>query len=343
MKRTLPLASILFGLSGVVASSIACGGSTGDSSSPLVEAPDGSSESGGGDVAPLDDSFVVVDSSSLDDTRADDTGKAKDALVDTKPPVDAPTGPFDPRTWSPTGKGLWIWYFAYTGLTPAQAAIKAHDAGVGYVLIKSGQDASFWSTRYTADVLKEFTSRGMHVFAWPYVTPADVPGSITAIVQAIDTPGTDGIILDVETEFETAANRATAAKDLCTGIRAKRPKVWLGFTSFGWPQYHTGFPWAEFDAHCGDVWMPQTYWSDRGVSWTKGYDETVSGTKTVGIKAPMWMIQSNDDIAGGGAPTTTDLNLFFDKAGPKSMLWELPAAGLTSKLSQLPSLHWKNP
>jgi hypothetical protein len=312
----------------------ACGGS--DGGDGALVATDAESDASREDAVHVD---VSIDGATTD-THADAAGEAAtDALVDAK--VDSAPPPFDPATWAPSAKGLWIWYFDYTGLTPAEAATKAKSAGVGWVLIKSGQDASFWSTRYTAATLKEFTSRGMHVFAWPYVTPTDVPGSIDAIVKAIDVPGTDGIVLDVEGEFEGA--HGPAAKALCQGIRAKRPKVWLGFTSYGWPQYHTTFPWAEFDMYCGDVWMPQVYWSDRGVSWSYGYDDAVAGTKKVGIKAPMWMIQSNDDIYKGGAPTTADLNAWFDKAGPKTSLWELPSSSAPSKLTQLPSLHWANP
>lgn len=312
----------------------ACGGSSEEGGELADAASDVASDASSGDGHP--------DDATSDDAPDANADGASDGRTDAGDGGgDAAPAAFDPSTWAPKGKGLWIWYFAYTGLTPAEAAIRAQKDGVGYVLLKSGQDASFWSTRYTADVLKEFTSRGMHVFAWPYVTPADVPGSIDAVVKAIDTPGTDGIVLDVEVEFE--GSHGPAAKQLCTGIRAKRPKVWLGFTSFGWPQYHGTFPWSEFDTYCGDAWMPQVYWSDRGVGWSYGYDDALAGIKSVGIKSPVWMIQSNDDIYKGGAPTTADLNSFFDKAGTKTMLWELPAAAATAKLTQLDALHWKNP
>src|SRR6266481_10206670 len=79
-----------------------------------------------------------------------------------------------PLGYQPPAKGLWIWYFGYTGLTAAQAAQAAKDAGVGYVLIKSGQDASYWDTRYNAASVAEFTSRGLKVFAGAYMTPANV-------------------------------------------------------------------------------------------------------------------------------------------------------------------------
>src|SRR5262249_32705154 len=143
------------------------------------------------------------------------------------------------------GKGLWIWYFTYTGLTAAEAADRALADGINYVLIKSGQDASFWTSRYNAATVAEFTSRGIHVFAWPYVTPSNIPGSIDAIAQAAQVPGTDGLVLDVEIEFE--GNFTAQAKQLCQGIRSAVPGVWLGYTSFGWVGYHDTLPFPTFD------------------------------------------------------------------------------------------------
>jgi hypothetical protein len=135
-------------------------------------------------------------------------------------------------------------------------------------------------------------------------------------------------------------------KTLCDGIRAQVPGIWLGYTSFGWVGYHTAFPYTAFDTYCGDSAWPQVYSSDRGVSWNgaSGLSQAISMYKAAGLKAPMWPIQSNDDIYNtSSSPTTADLNGFFTQAGPYSSLWEFPAAGLTTKLNQLSALDWKNP
>ena len=310
--------------------SIACSSSAEEAAAP---AP--------GDDASADSPADVahpVDSGS--DVGARDAAPV-DALSDA--PSDAP---FSMKTWKPSAKGLWIWYFDYVGMTAAQAAAKAQADGVGYVVIKSGQDASFWSTRYTAAAVREFTSRGMRVLAWPYITPAGGTAAEDAAAAAANVPGTDGLVLDVEIEWEQGGDHSAAAKSLCQGIRAKAPGVWLGYTSFGWVGYHGGFPFAAFDKYCGDSAWPQVYYSDRGVTWNgaSGLTEAIAMYKAANLTAPFWPIQSNDDYAGmTTAPTTTELNGFFDQAGPYSSLWEFPAAGLTTKLTQLSSLHWKNP
>jgi hypothetical protein len=242
--------------------------------------------------------------------------------------------------WQPPAKGLWIWYFGYTGLTAAQAAQTAKDAGVGYVLIKSGQDASYWDTRYNAASVGEFTSRGLKVFAWPYMTPANVPGSVQAAALAARVPGTSGLVLDVEIEFE--GGHDLEAQQLCEGIRSAVPGVWLGYTSFGWVGYHPTFPFHAFDRYCGDAFFPQVYWSDRGVSWSSGYAEAMQMLETARLQAPVWLVQSNDDTPQGASPATADLNAFFDLTAPYSSLWEFPSSASPAKLSQLALLHWTN-
>jgi len=245
-----------------------------------------------------------------------------------------------PLGYQPPAKGLWIWYFGYTGLTAAQAAQAAKDAGVGYVLIKSGQDAAYWNTRYNSASVAEFTSRGMKVLAWAYMTPADVPGSVQAAALAARVPGTSGLVIDAEIEFE--GSHDLAAQQLCDGIRAAVPGVWLGYTSFGWVGYHPTFPFGAFDKHCGDAFFPQVYWSDRGVSWSSGHTEAMQMLEAAGLKAPVWLIQSNDDTPQATSPATADLNAFFDLTPPYSSLWEFPSSTESAKLAQLAQLHWKN-
>src|SRR5258708_39413359 len=85
----------------------ACGSADGGGS---PESNDASDDTGtlGNDVStdtPAGDTHVNVDSGKDAITPPTD-GTATDA------PDDATTGPFDPRTWTPKGKGLWIWYFS---------------------------------------------------------------------------------------------------------------------------------------------------------------------------------------------------------------------------------------
>jgi hypothetical protein len=253
--------------------------------------------------------------------------------------------PFDMRTWRPSAKGLWIWYLDYVGMTAAQAAAKAQSLGVGYVLIKSGQDTSFWPQRFNASIVKEFTSRGLRVLAWPYVTPSGGAGAIDAAVQAANVPGCDGLVLDVEIEWEQNGDHTADAQALCQGIRAKAPGVWLAYTSFGWIGQHPGLPWTTFDSHCGDAYFPQVYFADRGVSWngSKGLPQALADYAAAKLKAPLWPIGSNDDVYGtNAAPTSAAINGFLAAAGDYTSLYEFPDKTRPEKLTQLSQLAWKN-
>lgn len=273
-----------------------------------------------------------------------------DPVVDAGPPDVAPP-PVDAgqdadtsmRGWKPNAKGLWIWTFENAGMTPAQAATLAKKLGIAYVLIKSGQDKSFWPQRFNEAAVGEFTSRGIRVLAWPYITPAGGAGAIDAAVAAANVKGCDGLVLDVEIEWEKA-DYSAAAKSLCDGIRAKAPGVWLAYTSFGWPGLHPKFPWTTFDSACGDGQFPQIYYSDRGIAWDSALKQSLDQIATLKLKAPIWPITSNDDIAGTTAgPTTASLNSFFDAAGAFTSLWVLPPSTEPTKLTQLNELHWSNP
>jgi len=78
------------------------------------------------------------------------------------------------------------------------------------------------------------------------------------------------------------------------------------------------------------------------VSWSSGHTEAMQMLEAAGLKAPVWLIQSNDDTPQGTSPPTADLNAFFDLTAPYSSLWEFPSSTAPAKLTQLAQLHWKN-
>jgi hypothetical protein len=206
------------------------------------------------------------------------------------------------------------------------------------VLVKSGEDTSAYTTNFSASNVAEFTSRGIEVYGWPYVRPGNIAAKVAAAVKSMNVPGVTGLVLDVEGEWEstTGAHDADAIA-LCDGIRAGAPGKFLGYTTFGWVGYHTDFPFAQFDQHCGDAFLPQTYWDEWSTGPVGGLNKAVQGAATLGLSAPIWAIQDNY----GGA-TVADMNTFFDAAGARSSLWRYPNPSDTSLLAALGQLHWTN-
>jgi hypothetical protein len=272
-----------------------------------------------------------------------DGGSPGDGTDDGGPPAPVPL-PAPRSASNPTAKGIWIWHLDALGASADEVAQRCADDGIGYVLIKSGQDGHFWDQEFNASLVASFTGRGVAVYAWAYMTPSGLDeGAVAAALNALAIPGVVGLILDVEAEFEGAAD--AIAEGLCNQIRAGAPSsIFLGYTSFGWVADHPTFPYASFDRTCGDGFFPQIYWSDRGIDAIRGYTQAIQMIGAAGLAAPVWPIQSNDvDPRNGDFPSTADLNGFFDQAGPLASLWEFPHADRPALIDQLAMLHWRNP
>ncbi len=251
----------------------------------------------------------------------------------------APTGTADFCKSKPTtgtlGKGVWVWKFDASAPSAQQVAIDAQTMGIGFVLIKTGQDLSSYDTNFNASIVAEFTSRGIEVYGWPYVTPGNNAAKAAVIAKAAKIPGVSGIILDVEVEF---VKHDADALELCDEIRKQAPGVFLGYTTFGWISYHLDFPFEAFDQACGDAFLPQTYWDLWSTTTpAKSYTTAVKDAANLGLKAPMWAAQDNEMD-----PTAADMNAFFAVAGPRASLWRWPASDSDPQFAKMQKLNWKN-
>jgi MYXO-CTERM domain-containing protein len=240
------------------------------------------------------------------------------------------------------GKGVWIWWMQGSGYgphapTPAKSAELAASVGAGYVIIKGAENALTVPTNLNADIVKEFRSRGLDVYAFDYVcdsanhsvNPAACDTStmaekVKAAVAMSLVPGVKGMILDVEDEFTIAATRSADATALCDGIRKGTPGKLLGYTAYHSSSMQANFPWAAFDHHCGDVYMPQMYWCAWGADPSSLYDATMVKIKALGLSAPIWT--AGDYCLGEAtrAPSSAELAAFAVKAGPRLNLWRMP-------------------
>ncbi len=234
------------------------------------------------------------------------------------------------------GKGVWVWKFDTEAPSAQQVAIDAQTMGIGFVLIKTGQDLSSYDTNFNAAIVQEFTSRGIEVYGWPYVTPGNNAAKAAVIAKAAKIPGVSGIILDVEVEF---VGHDLDATELCDAIRQQAPGVFLGYTSFGWISKHLDFPYEAFDQACGDAFLPQTYWDLWPTSTTPTKTVTTAQTDAanLGLKAPIWAAQDNEQD-----PAVTGLKQFFTAAGPRASLWRWPNSDTDPQFAKMQQLNWAN-
>lgn len=288
---------------------------------------------------------------------------------------EAPAGPPPPK--GNGGKGLWIWDMN----TPTNPRPPGHapdpqtiantcaSLGIGFVLIKSGEDDAYWDWNFSAATIKPFLDKNIEVYAWPYVRPGNArfgttQSHVDAALKAATIPGVKGIILDVEEEFKRTYSHpgdpphdphqtyGADATALCKGIRAGLPKnVILGYSTFGWIYLNTSFPFKEFDADCGDAFLPQTYYVVwQNVAPQKAYDIGCGGAKGMGLSAPCWAAQDNCESTA--QESTQNLIDFFNIAGPRATIWRLyndaetrgcPVDGKTLNTQLAAITNWKNP
>lgn len=116
------------------------------------------------------------------------------------------------------------------------------------------------STRWRQDVA-DFRAAGLQVYAWVYLYAAN-PDERDVAVSFMSTGLFDGLIVDVEGEFERSGDTSTSTKperlaNYLTGVR--RVSKVLAYAPFWKPSVHTGLLYNEWNRSV-DVAMPQAYW-----------------------------------------------------------------------------------
>ncbi len=249
----------------------------------------------------------------------------------------------DKPTAQPNRRGVWLWEFDKRGPSAEKSAEILAAAGVSRVFIKgtNGAPSKRWSENARRENLKLFTDRGIEVWLFGYFYSPDIPdqdgktwGSleeqVKAMVEVANVPEVTGVIVDAEVEFK---DRPKEAASLCTALRKKLPRKKLGYTTFGWLKPNKTFPYAAFDKHCGDAFLPQVYYA---FGWPGGVRASMERLEqdraAMKLTAPMWPVQSNEKD-----PSVEDLELFFKLAGPDASVFYLHHEGTpqTKKLSRL--------
>ena len=240
-------------------------------------------------------------------------------------------------------RGVWLWEFGKRGPSAERSAELLAEAGVQRVFIKgtNGPASPRWQENAKPANLELFTKRGMEVWIFGYVygegvadqdgkTWGTIAEQVKALVDVSKPDAVTGVIVDAEEEFK---GKPEQAAQLCTQLRAGLPGKRIGYTTFGWLKPNKKFPYAAFDRHCGDVFMPQVYYA---FGWPGGVRESLErmqqDVRELGLLAPLWPIQSNEKN-----PSIEDQELFFELAGPNASVFYLHKEGTpqTERLGKL--------
>ena len=209
-----------------------------------------------------------------------------------------------------------------------------------YVKGGNGNERRRWANNARPENLAPFVDRGIEVWIFSYFYAPDVAdadgrtwGTIDEQVDAVMRTVTDqvtGFVVDAEEEFK---DRAKDAETLCKKLRARLGKRPLTYTSYGWLRPNKKFPFATFDRWCGDAFLPQVYYA---FGWPGGLEKSLDRMQTdiaeLGLKAPVWPIQSNERD-----PAVADMQRFFDRAGPEASIFYFFPEGTpqTAKLAEM--------
>ncbi|HJV44220.1 MAG TPA: copper amine oxidase N-terminal domain-containing protein [Bacillota bacterium] len=161
-----------------------------------------------------------------------------------------------------------------------------------------------------------FKAAGFKVGGWIYQYLSDVPGEVDATSQAIEA-GADFIVLDGEDEVIGKNEQVTEFGKL---LRAKYPKIPVGFSSYAVSHLHSTIPFKEYNEFV-NVMMPQIYWADMEMNVEDAFNLSITDYSS--FKKP---ILPTGQLYGAVTPTDierfTQLNNQYKLSGISWWDWD---------------------
>ncbi|MDF9409342.1 MAG: hypothetical protein A4E52_00310 [Pelotomaculum sp. PtaB.Bin013] len=182
------------------------------------------------------------------------------------------------------GKHIWIWELELCG-APQNVVNKAVALDLAGLLIKGWDGSNYWPQ--IESIVEKAHNAGLIIGAWGYSYGTNPSGEAEAARRCL-AAGADWLVIDAEAEYEQYPSRAQAVLKAFRLLGAP-----LGYSSFGIPSYHTGFPWQIFSEACA-VAIPQVYWGDFGMTVDRALSSSLNGLMTYGLPvAPAGQLYDN--------------------------------------------------
>ena len=165
---------------------------------------------------------------------------------------------------APQGAGVFIWMpDKCEGGDWGKIVARLQAAKVSWVALHN-----FYSTQ----AITALKAAGLYVAYSEYCTPGNAQGAVAAVTAAM-ADGVDGILLDMEIEWEgTAAvpyaQKRDAAIAFLTKVRTAIGDTWLGNAgAWAFPKVHYAYP-DTLIAKYVDAALPERYWTEQYIGTT---------------------------------------------------------------------------
>jgi hypothetical protein len=180
--------------------------------------------------------------------------------------------------------GLWIWNEADE--RPPSPPLEAwRAAGVSRVYLKCGDGSSVWGQ--FAGEIAMLHGLGFEVYGWQYVYGSGHGDESGPGIKALQ-DGADGLVLDVEGEWEASPAPASEARTLVGKLRAASSRPIL-MTSFGQPNYHARLAWPTW-SQLVDGFLPEVFPEEWNSTIAGSLDLMYRSHQNVGVTKPLYPV-----------------------------------------------------
>ncbi len=206
----------------------------------------------------------------------------------------------------PVGKGMWLWKpEAIEGGNPEAVVIKAHQAGLTHLYVRTGSSVvGFNSSQYLNDLLPRAHRMGLRVYGWDFPYFSNVQDDVNRALTAIrhEAPGghrLDGFTADIELRSMGVNITPETAFDYGVGLRkGVGPNYPLIATVPRPSSALVTYPFAHV-ASSFDAVAPMVYWLGRD----PGADVAGAIRDLSVLNKPIIPVgQAYDGFAEGGPP-----------------------------------------
>lgn len=194
------------------------------------------------------------------------------------------------------GKWVWIWNYRDTcNGDPVRIARRVKDAGCAGVLVKSGDGGhDFGQGKPIVDIIMDLRQQGIRAEPWEFLYGRDTPGYVYGtwtltyqdeaqhLIQTASTCGAALVVMDVEGEYENAAQPTVNARLTLSAVKSKLPQLDLYYAPLAQPNYHRSLPYHAFNEYCEGV-IPQAYYDSMEVSPERAIALTYDSFASEGI------------------------------------------------------------